>query len=109
MYKLILIGHVTLAFFLVGLVLIQRGKGAETGASFGGGASQTIFGSQGSISFLVKMTGVIALCFAITSVTLTKMGASQGNTGVIDLNTIQVLQQPNVEEVAIDKKVELPE
>lgn len=92
MYKLILIVHVFLSCMLIGLVLIQRGKGAEAGASFGGGASQTIFGSQGSVSFLVKITALVALLFAGTSITLTKMVTSDSKSGIIDLGAVQAAQ-----------------
>jgi preprotein translocase subunit SecG len=55
---------------LIALVLIQQGKGAELGATFGSAASQTVFGSQGSGSFLLKLTGLLALLFFATSLSL---------------------------------------
>lgn len=65
--KLILILHVLIAVALVGLVLIQQGKGADAGASFGSGSSQTVFGSAGSAGFLTKLTALLALVFFVTS------------------------------------------
>ncbi|GGD07605.1 preprotein translocase subunit SecG [Halopseudomonas salina] len=62
--------HLMAALALVGLVLIQQGKGAETGASFGSGASGTVFGSQGSATFLSRLTAVLAAVFFITSLGL---------------------------------------
>lgn len=62
--------HVLIAIGLVTLVLLQQGKGAEMGASFGSGASQTVFGSQGSGSFLFRLTSVFALLFFVTSLSL---------------------------------------
>lgn len=63
--------HMGCAVCIIVLVLLQHGKGAEMGASFGSGsASQTIFGSQGSGSFLTRLTTVFALIFAITSISL---------------------------------------
>ena len=62
--------HMFCAICIIILVLLQHGKGAEMGASFGSGASQTIFGSQGTGSFLTKLTTVFALLFAITSISL---------------------------------------
>ena len=56
MYQFILLIHVFIAAFLILLVLIQQGKGATMGAAFGSGASQTVFGSRGSGSFLLKLT-----------------------------------------------------
>ncbi len=66
----ILILHVFVAASLVGLVLLQRGKGAEAGAAFGSGASGTVFGAQGSSNFLSHTTAVLATLFFITSLTL---------------------------------------
>jgi preprotein translocase subunit SecG len=66
----ILIVHITLALIIIGLVLVQQGKGADAGASFGGGASQSVFGSQGSSNFLSRATGVFALMFFLTSLAL---------------------------------------
>ena len=61
--------HMACALCIIVLILLQHGKGAEMGASFGG-ASQTMFGSQGSGSFLTKLTTIFALIFAITSISL---------------------------------------
>jgi len=55
---------------LVGVVLVQRGEGADMGVSFGGGGAQTLFGSRGSGSFLGKLTGALAAVFMLTSLTL---------------------------------------
>lgn len=77
MYQLVLIIHVLAAIGLIGLVLIQHGKGADIGAAFGAGASNTIFGSQGMGSFLFKMTGGLALIFFATSLSLSYMVSSQ--------------------------------
>ncbi|MDQ6950446.1 MAG: preprotein translocase subunit SecG [Mariprofundales bacterium] len=62
--------HIIVALLLIGVVLIQRGQGADMGASFGGGGAQTLFGSRGSGSFLGKITGALAGLFMITSLTL---------------------------------------
>jgi len=70
MYQLILIIHVLVAAFLVGLVLMQQGKGASIGAAFGSGASQTVFGSRGSGSFLMRLTISLAVVFFSTSIAL---------------------------------------
>ncbi|MBD3657077.1 preprotein translocase subunit SecG [Marinobacter sp.] len=67
---LVVVVHVVIAVALVGLVLIQQGKGADAGAAFGGGASQTVFGSQGSGSFLTRMTTFLAIVFFVTSFSL---------------------------------------
>jgi preprotein translocase subunit SecG len=77
MYQLLLIVHVLIAAAVIGLVLIQHGKGADIGASFGSGASNTVFGSQGTGNFLFKLTGGLAIAFFITSLSLSSMIASQ--------------------------------
>lgn len=64
---LVSIGHVLACAGLVALVLLQHGKGADAGAAFGGGASQTVFGSQGSASFLSRVTAWLAVIFFATS------------------------------------------
>jgi preprotein translocase subunit SecG len=77
MYQLILMIHVFVAIVLIGLVLIQHGKGADIGAAFGSGASNTIFGSQGTGSFLFKLTGGLAMAFFVTSLMLSYLVATQ--------------------------------
>ena len=67
---LVIVSHVIVAVALVGIILMQRGKGADMGAAFGGGASQTVFGSQGSGNFLTKMTTILAILFFVTSFSL---------------------------------------
>lgn len=69
-YTLILVVHVVVAVALIALVLLQQGKGADAGAAFGSGASSTMFGSQGSASFLSRTTAVLATVFFLTSLTL---------------------------------------
>ena len=77
MYQLILIIHVLIALILIGLVLIQHGKGADIGAAFGSGASNTVFGSQGTGGFLFKLTGGLALAFFTTSLILSYVVSMQ--------------------------------
>lgn len=77
MYQLILLVHVLIAIAIIGLVLIQHGKGADIGAAFGSGASNTVFGSQGTGGFLFKLTGGLALAFFVTSLSLSSMIAMQ--------------------------------
>lgn len=69
--KLLITTHLLLAFVIVGLVLIQRGKGADAGAGFGAGASGTVFGARGSATFFSKATAVAATLFFATSLALT--------------------------------------
>lgn len=74
---LLLVAHVLVGAGIVGLVLLQRGKGAEMGAAFGAGASATVFGSKGSANFLSRSTAVLATLFFATSLALAYLGAER--------------------------------
>ena len=67
MQQIILIIHLVLAFFLVLMILLQQGKGADAGAAFGAGASGTVFGSRGTGNFLSRTTAILAVLFFCTS------------------------------------------
>ncbi len=70
MEQLILVVYVLLAAAMTGLILLQQGRGADAGASFGSGASQTVFGSAGSGNVLTRATAILATLFFIASVGL---------------------------------------
>jgi preprotein translocase subunit SecG len=70
METLIVVVHVIAAISIIALVLLQQGKGADAGAAFGSGASQTVFGSSGSGNFLTRSTTIAAVIFFVTSLTL---------------------------------------
>src|SRR6202000_2090586 len=70
----ILAVHVLLALMIIGLVLLQRGKGAEAGAGFGSGASGTVFGARGTSTLFSRLTAVFAALFFVTSLTLAYLG-----------------------------------
>lgn len=70
METLVLVLHILVALGMIALILLQQGKGAEAGASFGGGASSTVFGASGSANFLTKSTAVLTTIFFITSLAL---------------------------------------
>ena len=76
----ILLFHVLLAIVLIGLILLQHGKGADAGAAFGSGASSTVFGSQGSGSFMSRATKWLAILFFITSGTLAYLASDREAT-----------------------------
>ena len=77
--------HVLLAASIIGLVLLQRGKGADAGAGFGSGASGTVFGARGSGSFLSRTTAILATLFFLTSLGLSYLfSQSTAPTSVID-------------------------
>ncbi|HSC94629.1 MAG TPA: preprotein translocase subunit SecG [Burkholderiales bacterium] len=71
METLVLVVHVLAALALVGLVLLQHGKGADVGAAFGSGASGSLFGASGSANFLSRTTAILAIVFFVTSLGLT--------------------------------------
>ena len=78
---LILVLHVAAALGIVGLVLLQHGKGADVGAAFGSGASGSVFGSTGSANFLSRATAVLAAVFFMTSMGLTYYSGSKSEGG----------------------------
>ena len=76
MESILLVVHVIVALAIVGLIMLQQGKGAEMGASFGGGASQTVFGSVGSGNFFSRMTAILVAVFFVISFVLAIMAKS---------------------------------
>ncbi len=95
---LVVVVHVVIAVALVGLVLIQQGKGADAGAAFGGGASQTVFGSQGSGNFLTRVTTILAIVFFVTSFSLAVFAKQRaevaGEAGIPVVEESDDLQAP---------------
>ncbi|MEJ2621128.1 MAG: preprotein translocase subunit SecG [Candidatus Thiodiazotropha sp.] len=75
MQTILTVFHIFLAVGLVGLILIQHGKGADMGAAFGSGASGTVFGSKGSASFLTRTTAILATLFFVTSMVMAYFAA----------------------------------
>ena len=86
MYTLIIVVQVVAALAIIGLVLIQHGKGADMGAAFGSGASGSLFGASGSSNFLSKSTAVAAAVFFIATLALAYVGTRPTHTtgGVMD-------------------------
>ena len=74
---IVLAAHVGIALLIIGLVLLQRGKGADAGTGFGAGASGTVFGARGSATFFSRVTGVLAALFFATSLTLAWLATQQ--------------------------------
>lgn len=70
METFVLVVHILIAVVMIALILLQQGKGAEAGASFGSGASGTVFGGAGAAGFLVKLTAGLAVLFFVTSLVL---------------------------------------
>jgi preprotein translocase subunit SecG len=78
METVLIVVHLFLAIGLVGLVLIQHGKGADMGAAFGSGASASVFGSAGAGNFLSRATGILATLFFLTSLALAYFAMNTG-------------------------------
>jgi preprotein translocase subunit SecG len=93
--NILIVTHVLVALAIIGLVLLQHGKGADMGSGFGGGASSSLFGATGSANFLSRTTAVLATVFFLLSLVLayvaTKKPAQGG--GVIDAVRQQPAQQ----------------
>ena len=85
MQTILVVFHLLLSLALVGLVLMQHGKGADAGAAFGSGASATVFGSQGSANFLSRSTAILAAAFFATSLALAYFSMQTGEQpGLMD-------------------------
>lgn len=87
MQQILLVIHLILAFFLVVMILLQQGKGADAGAAFGAGASGTVFGSRGHGTFLSRTTAVLAVLFFCTSSYLAYFAAQ----GVVSKSIVETL------------------
>lgn len=100
MEKVVLVVHLLTAFAIIGMILLQQGKGADAGASFGAGASQTLFGSGGTWNFFSKATALLATLFFATSFGLAVI--SKNSVGIDEevLPAIELLeaQVPVVED-----------
>jgi preprotein translocase subunit SecG len=88
--------HVVVSIALIIIVLLQAGKGADAGASFGGGASQTVFGASGGRSFMSKLTTSVAFIFMLTSLSLTYFYGKPGSESLMP-NQVQV-EQPQAQQ-----------
>lgn len=81
LYEVLLVAYLIVALLLIGFVLIQQGKGADMGASFGAGGSNTVFGSGGSGNFMTRTTAILATLFFVISLLLGSMTANRDKQG----------------------------
>jgi preprotein translocase subunit SecG len=102
--QIILVAHLLIALAIIGLIMLQQGKGADMGASFGAGASQTLFGSEGSGNVLTRATTLLAVAFFATSFGLAIV--AQNKAGVTDDMDILVPEMMQVEPAA---EVDVPQ
>ena len=103
--------HVVTAVILIGLVLMQHGKGADMGGAFGSGSAGSVFGSSGSANFLSRSTAIAATVFFVTSLTLTYFSANPvKGQGVMDKVDVSKAVQPAAPMDAADasKSKEIP-
>ena len=94
----ILVLHVLVALAVIGLVLLQHGKGADMGSGFGGGSSGSLFGATGSANFLSRATAVLATLFFVTSLGLAYLATNKPKVGGGVLDAVK--SQPAVEKAA---------
>jgi len=86
LYQIVIVIHILLGIGIIGLVLMQQGKGADAGAAFGSGASGSVFGAQGSASFLSRTTAIFASMFFVTSLGLAFLSGYQSKRSDIILD-----------------------
>jgi preprotein translocase subunit SecG len=106
MYQVIIVVHVLLGLGVIGLILMQQGKGADAGAAFGSGSSGSVFGAQGAASFLSRTTAILATLFFTTSLTLAVLGGKQSKK--VDLMDNVELEQKSVLDVPSANKTVTP-
>ena len=94
MYIALAVVHLVVTIGLILIVLLQSGKGADIGAVFGGGSSQTVFGGRGAATFQSKLTSALAILFMVTSLGLTILASQQGTQTVIPEEAPQSTQTP---------------
>ena len=101
----VIVFHLLGALGVVALVLLQQGKGADAGASFGAGASHTVFGGQGTSTFLSKFTAILAACFFITSLGLGYFAKEKAHQltqeGLPNPAVMEVKQKPAADDVPV--------
>jgi preprotein translocase subunit SecG len=98
LYQVLIIAYVLIALALIGLVLIQQGKGADMGASFGAGSSATVFGSGGSGNFLTSATTYLAIAFFAISLILGNLTANR-TKAVDEWNNLAVPKEQAVDSI----------
>ena len=109
---IVLSAHTVIALLIIALVLLQKGKGAEAGAAFGSGASDTVFGAKGSSNFFSRATAILATAFFVSSLSLAYLSSQQADVPdsllesvVIETNDISTQEVPN-EESNTDTSIE---
>ncbi len=91
LFPLLLTVHILVGVAIIGLVLIQHGKGADMGAAFGSGASGSLFGASGSANFLSRTTAILATVFFLTSLGLTYLASTKPKASASVMDTVKTL------------------
>lgn len=109
---IVLSAHTVIALLIIALVLLQKGKGAEAGAAFGSGASDTVFGAKGSSNFFSRATAILATAFFVSSLSLAYLSSQQADVPdsllesvVMETDDISNQEVPN-EESNTDTSIE---
>ncbi|NLV25384.1 MAG: preprotein translocase subunit SecG [Deltaproteobacteria bacterium] len=110
MTTFLIIVHVLVSFALIGIVLIQGGKGAEIGAAFGAGASNTVFGASGGKSFISRLTTMVAVVFMLTSLGLTYFYRMPGTASIMpaEVSSKQETTTPAIQPKAAEAPAPTP-
>tara|TARA_Y100001970_G_scaffold78032_1_gene99304 strand:- start:1352 stop:1735 length:384 start_codon:yes stop_codon:yes gene_type:complete len=96
---IVLSAHTVIALLIIALVLLQKGKGAEAGAAFGSGASDTVFGAKGSSNFFSRATAILATAFFISSLSLAYLSSQQADVpdSLLESIVLETNDMPNQE------------
>lgn len=107
MYEMLLVVYLIVSIILIGFVLIQQGKGAGMGASFGSGASNTVFGAGGAGNFMTRTTAILAVAFFVLSLVLGNLSTNKVSKNEVfsDLSVEETVETP----VEVDTSTQIPE
>ena len=105
---LVIVLHVLIALAIIGLVLLQHGKGADMGSGFGGGASGSLFGATGSANFLSRTTAILATLFFLTSLGLAYLATNKPRAGGGVLDAAKAQQSAPAPDKAAEKPLDKP-
>lgn len=109
MESLLLVIHVIVALAIIGLIMLQQGKGAEMGASFGGGGSQTVFGAAGSGNFFSRMTAILVTVFFITSFVLAMIAQNKVEVDDLTVPSLETVVDEIPSADVVEDTSEVPE
>lgn len=109
MFYFIIGAHLLLCLMLIGLVLLQQGKGADMGAAFGAGASSSLFGAGGATSLIIKVTTGVAIAFMVTSILLIKNYGGIGSGKVVVSDPLSGSVMKDLPAAGVEPREKTPE